>query len=713
MSDPGNSRRLLQLSLLLGLVTLALYARVTRHEFIIYDDPDYLTKNTMVQQGLTPTSVAWAFTSTEYSNWFPLTWLSHELDWQLFGRRPGAHHAMNLFFHTLATLLLFHALRRMTGTLWRSAFVAAMFAWHPAHVESVAWASERKDVLSAVFWMLTLLAYQRYVERPGARRYALALFTFALGLMSKPMLVTLPFVLLLLDFWPLHRLSLPAGIKSGSKPGTTPNAWTETFRAARRLTIEKIPFFALSLASSVVTYLVQKAGGAMVMADRLSLGPRLINALVAYLDYVWKIIWPANLAVLYPYQLTKPLWKIALAAALLGGLSALAVRWIRSRPWFLVGWFWFLGTLVPTIGLVQVGLQAMADRYTYIPAIGLGLVLAWGAGALVTNWPQLRLMVQTAGVGALAAWLVLTWQQIAYWQNSRTLLEHTLAATGGSPIILEMLGDALVKEGGALIREEPPRFAGAEKLVRRAIEVRPDWAGAYHNLGVVLSMEKNYDEAIVQFQKALALDPKSFDTHNSLALVLVNKRQFDQALYHFGEDIRLNPDSVESWVARASLLHELGRLDEAIADCRQALKLKPNHATALFYLGNALFYTGRSREAVEVFRRFLALNPQSVDILNRLAWVLATTEDSTLRNGAEAVQLATRACELSKFQNSESLNTLAAAYAETGRFDEAVQTAQRAIVVAQAAGQTGFVAAIQALVQDYQAKKPHREPMRR
>src|SRR5260221_762659 len=409
----------------LAAVTLLVYSPMLRHGFVNYDDPDYITGNAHVTGGLTWTNLAWAFTSGAAANWHPLTWISHMTDCQLFGVNPAGHHLMDLLFHTANTLLLFLLLEKLTGALWRSFFVAALFAWHPLHVESVGWAAERKDVLSAFFWMLTLLAYARYAQGRSKAGYFLALFFFACGLMSKPMVVTLPFVLLLLDFWPLKRFTI------------------DDLRLTifLRLVLEKIPFFVLTLASCLITYRVQS--GALWSTQALTFNFRAANAVMSYVRYISKIFWPADLALIYPYPHYWPLAGVVFVAALLAMLSAIFILQARRFPYLAVGWLWFLGTLVPAIGLVQVGVQSMAERYIYIPSIGLFILVIWGANGLLKSQPHKIKIVALAGSAVLIACLICTSIQLSYWRSSVELFLHTVEVTTDNYAAYDSLGKAL------------------------------------------------------------------------------------------------------------------------------------------------------------------------------------------------------------------------------------------------------------------------------
>ena len=474
--DPGNhaedsmrQRPALILGIAITLLTLALYWRVQGHGFLHYDDYQYVVDNPHVRHGLTRQGVLWALTSGYASNWHPLTWLSHMLDCELYGLNPQGHHLNNLLLHIANALLLFRLLLRMTGALWRSAFVAALFALHPLHVESVAWVAERKDVLSTLFWMLTLGAYLRYRERPTGTRYLATLFLFALGLAAKPMLVTLPFVLLLLDCWPLGRMPSP--------------------RSLLPLVREKAPFFVLAALSSVITFWVQSHWGAVVLS--IPLKERLANALVSYVGYGAKMLWPVNLACFYPHPLDGlPLWQAAGALLLLAGVTVAVVRAGRRLPYLAVGWLWYLGTLVPVIGLVQVGAQAMADRYTYVPLIGLFVMLSWGAGSLAAKGPLPKIATAALSAALLAALLPLTWSQISHWKDSETLFAHALEVTDRNLLAHNNLGNALARQG---------RLEEAEFHLVEALRLRPDYAAAQNNLGILRLRQGRFEEAAGHF----------------------------------------------------------------------------------------------------------------------------------------------------------------------------------------------------------------------
>ncbi|MGD0207731.1 MAG: tetratricopeptide repeat protein [Verrucomicrobiota bacterium] len=668
--------------LALALVTTALYWPISHHDFVNFDDDDYITNNSHVQAGLTWGGVIWAFQTGAAANWHPLTWLSHMLDCQLYGLYPGGHHSTNLLFHVVNTLLLFLWLRQLTGALWRSAFVAALFAWHPLHVESVAWAAERKDVLSAFFWMLALMAYTRYVTsdkwrvtradpasspvtRHPSLHYFLALFFFACGLMSKPMVVTLPFVLLLLDFWPLNRFSSFQFQISSSEEPSTLNHQPST-ESAFRLIYEKLPFFALTLAAGVVTYSVQTSGRTLWSPAERPFSSRVANALWAYERYISKTFWPADLSIFYPYPHHWPAGLVIGAASLLAIWSGLLIWRARQNPCLFVGWFWFLGTLIPTIGLVQVGSQSMADRYMYIPSVGLFILVAWGFNDFL-NWrPHWRRITTFAGGVALAGCLVGTEIQLSYWQNSIKLFRHAIEVTTDNFVAYTCLGETLSDLG---LKKEAMEFCG------EAVEISPNSPVAQYNFGMALLQNNRLDEALAHLDAAARLAP-----HNS------------EVQYNFGLFL---------------LLHN--KSDEAASHFAAALVERPDFAEAHRRLAQALSQQHKSKEAIFHYHEALRLKPDFADALNELAWILATAPDSGLRSGTEAVQLAKRACELAQNRQAAFLTTLSAAYAETGRFSDAIAIAQTAGKLAQTAGQKKIAAQDGELLKLYQAGCPFRE----
>ena len=546
---------------LLALAILAIYAQTATYGYVAYDDDQYVYKNPWVQAGLTAYNIGWAFTTFFYSNWHPLTWISYMLDFSLFGSNPGAQHLVNVALHLASTLLLFFALTRMTRQPWRCAVVAAIFAVHPLHVESVAWISERKDVLSTFFEMLTLLLYVRYTTKPGTRSYLAVAAAFALSLLAKPMAVTFPFVLLLLDYWPLRRLD-----------------WPLKAAALRPLFMEKVPLLAMAAVASVLTFLAQRGYGAVVSLNRFPLPARAANAAIAYVSYMVKTVWPADLAVLYPAR--GPEFGSAVTALLiLAALTWAALRWVKPRPYLAVGWFWYLGMLVPVIGLVQVGTQAMADRYTYVPMVGLSIALAWTVADLVEHRPALRMVTAAATILALVVLAVASYRQATYWKSSRTLFEHTLAVTTDNSIIQNNLGVIMAGEGNT---------AEAIKLYRKALATAPEYAEAHANLGHQLLNLGQLDQAQTSLTKALDLSPDLPLAEADFGLLLAARGEFEGARRRLERSLTLAPGDADNESNLCFVLTHLDRLDEAIAHCNTALRIKPGLANAQFNLSNAL-----------------------------------------------------------------------------------------------------------------------------
>lgn len=514
-TDMLNKRHFYVICLFLVVATLAVYWQVLDNDFVDYDDNDYVTENIRVHKGVTFDSLIWAFTSSHAANWHPITWVSHMFDCQLYGLNPSGHHLTSLLFHVANTLLLLLILVRMTGALWQSSFVAALFALHPIHVESVAWVAERKDVLSTFFMMLTVWAYILYVKKGEVKRYLLAVLFFMLGLMSKPMLITLPFILLMLDFWPLGRLCLIRDTRN-VVTGQHTNERLDIFR----LLWEKIPFFVLAVGSSVVTFIVQERGGAVQLLKTFSLQTRIINAFVSYTEYIVNMVWPVKLAFLYPHPGNSlPLWKGIVAGLALVLITVLVIRKARKFPYITVGWFWYVVTLIPVIGIVQVGLQAMSDRYTYVTLIGLFVIIAWGANDLLSKWSHRKMWLGTLAAILLPVLMVLTWKQVQYWENSITLFKHALKYTSNNLLVHNYLGTTLGMQG---------RTEEAIEHFLKAVQLKPDYAEAHCNLGVTLVRKGHIKEAIARFREALRLNPDHVKAKYNLsrALMMHQKRQF-------------------------------------------------------------------------------------------------------------------------------------------------------------------------------------------
>ncbi len=642
------------LGLLLALATILVFWPSTWNGFVNYDDDLYVTQNLVVQKGLTWEGVKWAFTKINVSNWHPLTWLSHMADCEIFRLNAGGHHLISVLIHAFNAMLLFILLSRLTSRLWQSAFVAALFSWHPLHVESVAWVSERKDVLSTFFALLAILAYARYVEELKVNSskskiyFMWSLMFFAFGLMAKPMIVTLPFVLWLLDYWPLDRISF-------SKL---------QIQNLKRLLTEKWPFFLMTIFACIITVIAQK-GQAMVTLKRVTLGQRLENVVTAYAEYLWKTFWPTSLSVFYPLPKQIPFWEVFLASAILAAISILV--WSqRHRPYLVVGWLWYLGTLVPVIGFVQVGDQAMADRYTYFPLIGIFIAATF----LIDDFAgQKRLPSRCLGLPAgllLAMCLLQTEKQLGYWRDSEMLFTHALAVTKDNDLAHLNLGAAY---------QDQNRQREALSEYQAVLQLAPGREEAYNNIGRILSDQGKPADALAYCEVALQLNPKSPEHHDSLGIILA----------------------------------ELGRTDEAFSHFDEALKLNPNYAPAFFQKGRLLLRQGHDFEAVEKLNKALQIEPDNFQMLIYTARVLAAGENASTRNGVQALIYAGRAASLTSAAQPVILDTLAMALAEVGRFDEALQAEQRAVKIARADGQKEDAAIMQQRLELYQKQQPWRE----
>lgn len=713
----------LLLAILLTVLTVASFHHVTTCQFLNYDDNLYVTENQHIQTGISWQTIKWAFTTDRAANWHPLTWVSHMIDWQLFQGDAGKHHLVNLILHILNTLLLFVLLTRMTRLPWRSAFVAGLFAVHPLHVESVAWIAERKDVLSTLFWMLTTYAYVRYTERGRVIWYLLTLVFYAFGLMSKPMLVTLPFVLLLLDHWPLRRLD--AGKVS-----------------IRRLLMEKAPLLILSAASCVVTYLVQRRGQSVVPFTQYPLYLRLENALVSYVRYIWKMLHPHDLALLYPHPgRSLPLWQAVLSGILLIAITLLAVR-MRHRRYFVVGWLWYIGTLVPTIGIIQVGMQSHADRYTYVPLIGLFIIIAWGLPDLMERARRrqtqqsppptkhaphddhlhpkpVRYVLGAMAVLTLLALALATNAQVGRWSDNVTLYKHVLSVTDGNYVIHNNLGVALYDAGLVgeahhhfeLACKTCPRYADphinlgriasdegdlvtAEKEYRTAIMLKPCLATAHNNLGVILIKQGRIDEAIKSYRQALRLDPDMPAARSNLKSAMQAKHRMEQwlaegrhsreqvyevaaryelgrtaveqgdlyaAAAHFEAALRLKPDFAEAHTNLGVVLARLGNMEQAISHLSEAVRLKPDYVEGHNNLAVALERQGRLREAIYHYSEAIRLKPDYAIAHKNIAVTLYA-----VGRYAEAWKEVHRAEELGQQCHPEFLHALSHAMPDPG-----------------------------------------------
>ena len=601
----------------LAVLTWAVFGQTLRYDFVNYDDPHYVYQNARIASGINLANVRWAFTHIHSENWHPLTTITHMLDCQLHGLNAGWHHFTNVLLHAIAVVLLFVALQQMTGALWRSAFVSAVFAVHPLHVESVAWIAERKDVLSAVFFMVTLLAYLNYTRAPSIGRYLTVALAVVLGLMSKPMLVTLPFVLLLLDYWPLGRFEAHR---------------SNTRRQVLQLVLEKIPLIVLSAVSSIVTFLAQR--GAIGWTEELPVSERISNALVAYVVYIRQMFWPTGLAVFYPHPENRlPALEISLALIVLVGITTAAFHFRKKAPYFITGWLWYLGMLVPVIGLVQVGWQGHADRYTYLPQIGLYIAVTWAVTDFTRSWRVQRMVLTAAGVVVLGA---LTWSSrlaTAYWRDSETLFTHALAVTRNNDVAL-------------------------------------------NNLGIIFLAKGRLDDAISNLQAAIDLRPENAPAHDNLAKALLQKGQVAEAMVHYRKFLEIEPENVE---ARNTL-------------------------------GTALIQQGKLREAIGQWQDALAIEPENGNAASNLAWVFATCPEDSIRDGRHAVELAEKALRISGGKIPMIYKVLAAAYAESGRFPDAIETAQRGAELATSQSNPALAVELESNIALYQSGRPLRDP---
>jgi protein O-mannosyl-transferase len=681
MDDARRRRNTWLICLGLALAVLAGYGQVWRAEFISYDDPDYVTANPHVQGGLNWTGFIWALTTGHAGNWHPLTWISHMVDVQLYGMNPAGHHLTSVALHLANSILLFLLLQRMTKTMWPGAMVAALFALHPMHVESVAWISERKDVLSTLFWILSIWAYLRHVEESRAGNpkrktfLILSVLLFALGLMAKPMVVTLPFVLLLLDYWPLQRRQTPIA----------------------RLFIEKAPYFILAAASCVITFSVQHQGGAVVPLAGLPLGSRLANMPVAYVRYVAKTFWPAHLAVIYP-TLNWTVLDVAGATVLLLVLSTLALWRVRAQPWLAVGWLWFLVTLAPVIGVVQVGTTSMADRYSYIPSIGLFIAVVWA----VREWGACMGARALVILGALAAaiCLVLTGRQAAFWKNTETLFLHAIQNTTDNVLAYNNLASCAEAKG---------QTNAAISYLETALRIKPGYVPAREKLGRWFMRQGRIDEALDQFQQAVDSDPKWPESRYNLGYALLAEGRTGEALDQFQAQVNLQPGEFKAQCNMGNVLLQNGLVGDAIAFLQKAIEIKPDDAGAHYSLGNAFYRKGRVAEAISQYEKAVDFSPNHVQARNNLAWILACHPDPSIRNGARAVALALRADQLSGGQNPVIIGTLAAGYAEAGKFSDAVAAGRRACQTALAQTNYALAELLEKRLRLYQAGLPWRD----
>jgi tetratricopeptide (TPR) repeat protein len=635
----------------LVLVVAMVFGQTLRHDFVNFDDDAYVYESPHIIQGLTYRSIAWAFTHSHAGNWHPLTSISHMLDCQMYGLQPAGHHFTNLVLHAATAVLLFLVLRGLTGDLWPSAFVAVVFAIHPLRAESVAWVAERKAVLSGLFFMLTIGAYVWYARHPfSPARYLVVVVVFALGLMCKPSLVTLPFLLLLLDYWPLRRFDPPPVRQNENQPGRR--------RILARRVVEKLPLVALIVPCCVTTFLMQRIG--MRPLTVIPFAARVANALVSYIAYLGQYFYPVNLVAFYPHPGgALPIWKPAGAALVLVAISVAALVWRRAHPYVLIGWLWYLGMLVPVIGLVQVGRQQMADRYTYLSQIGISIALAWGIVYLSRSWSRRRSVLGCAAVLVIASLMVISWRQTSYWRDSTTLWTHAVQCNPRNYLAHVNLGNVAVQRGrideaiGCYRRalEIDPGYPlthcnlGQTLLMRhreeeavehlqKAMELDPQLAGAYYNLANVMVQRKQLDQAVVYYRKTVEINPDFASAHNNLGAALADQGKFDAAIAQYHQALELNPRYVDSYYNLACALYRRGRIDEAIAQWRKALQLNPANAQAHLCLGQVALQQRHLDAAIDHFRKALSVNPQLTDASQYLALALSQQQKTTPASAA-------------------------------------------------------------------------------
>lgn len=654
----------------LALLVWTVFGQARSFSFVSYDDPVYVAENSNISDGLSFRSIAWAFTHSHAENWHPLTTISHMLDAQFFGLNSGAHHVVSVLLHAVAAILLFLWLGKVTGRMWCAAFVATIFAIHPLRAESVAWIAERKDVLSGVFLMLTLLAYTRYARQRSFGSMSLAAVVFACGLMSKPMLVTVPAVLLLLDVWPFGRIDQQKEQRTEDR-GRTSELRGQSLAG---LIMEKIPFFALSALSAVITILVQKT--AVSSLETLPLKWRIENAVVSCVTYLGQLFWPAKLAAFYPHpQGQLALWQVTGATLLILALTVIAFVLRKTHPYLLVGWLWYLVMLLPVIGVLQVGLQAHADRYTYLPLIGPIIAITWFFADLVAARRSLQPVMAIAAVLIIASFTFVAHTQASYWQNSETLWEHALVVTKDNDV-------------------------------------------AHNNLGNVFLNRENFGEAVSHFQKALNIRTQKgesqFSTgaalsNNNLGIAFTRMGRVAEGVAYYRRALGIWPEYADAHYNLGTALFEQGQMDEAMKEWNKTLAIHPQDAGAHSSMGNALLQKGAPRDAIAHYEMALQTDPNAATASNNLAWVLATHPDNAVRNGTRAIELAQRAVHVSGGRDAAFIRTLAAAYAEAGRFAEAVETAQRGLEMTQRENNAAGASAMQSDLELYRAQRPLRD----
>ncbi len=671
-------------------MTIVAYEPVRYNGFVDYDDGGYIVENPNVKGGITADSVIWAITKGHAANWHPLTWLSHMLDCELFGLNPSYHHLMSVMLHTINALLLFWILKGATGSIWASAFVAFVFAVHPVQVESVAWASERKTILSGLFQLLTIAAYIHYARQPGTKRYLLVLLLFGLCIMTKPVVVTVPLMLLLLDYWPLERIKWGRNTEeyNATKPGL------QKFSAGRLIT-EKIPLLVMSGILSMVTSVTQEAGGAIVTLEKLPTGYRIANMFISYIRYIGKLVWPSRLAILYPHTYSNLSIAITIICALLFIVITILCIYIGLRKRYVaVGWLWYVGTLVPMIGLIQAGSQAMANRYMYISMLGLLIIIAWSFKDLIAKWRFLKVAAAGLTIIILPILVFLTRMQVRHWQNTMTLFGYALEVTENNEGAEFVYGCSLHDSG---------KIKEAIQHISAAVRIRPTFSAARNKLGKILMEEGKTEAAIACFKEVIARDKEFKEAYFNLGAALGRQGKYDEAIKCFAKLLKLDPEFPDAHARMGATLLISGRADEAIEHFEEALKIKPDQAEVYANLAIAYMQLGKYESAIVNRDKAVELEPDDPDVLNNLAWLLATAGDISLEDANKSVEFAERACELTGNKKPDYLDTLAVSYAAAGRFEEAVKTAEKAFDIATANGQEVLASELQNRIKLYRA----------
>ena len=681
------SKKVPEIVICLSLVvtTIVVFGQIINHDFVYFDDNVYVIENKHVKAGLGAKSALWALSTTHAEFWHPLTWLSLMLDTQLFGFNPSGYLFTNLLLHVCSTLLIFAFFNRTSGKLWQSGFVAALFALHPLHVESVAWIAQRKDVLSTFFWMLTMVTYFYFVQQPALMRYLLVLLFFSMGLMAKPMLITLPFVLLLMDFWPLRRLRCSESPKL-------------SIRSVFPLVQEKIPLFIIAAASSFVTFFAQQAGGGLKSLKAVPLIDRIINALVSYISYLGKMIWPQNLTCFYPYHGEFPWWQSSGSLMLLVLISVAAIKSTQRHPYFITGWLWYLGTLVPVIGFVKIGDFSMADRYTYVPIIGIFVVIAWGVPDLLKRWRHRKPALTVFAIVVLFSLMVATWTQVGLWKSSYTLFEHCLKVTSNNYLAHNSFALALKRQGNtseavqhfrealrinpryakshynlANTLEEQGKTAEAIKHHSEALRIDPNISGAHNNLGIILEKQGNINDAIDHFRMSLRINADDEIAHYNLGNALAQIGDFDGAEKHYHETLRINPDNADAHYNLGIVFEKQGKMDDAIKMILISTNINPDFAEAYYSLGNLMVKKGRIADAIMHYQKARSIQPDNIEVLNNLAFVYAIQKDY------ENAVLTLKKLTALQPDNSKTYYNLASLYALQNNVEESIKWLRSAI----------------------------------